>query len=280
MRRAGRSPEGPGPLLSIKRLSSGAVADVQQRSGFCAGHVGWTPDSRFLVCFGSVDAGRSNATGASGPGVVLMDAETGEVSWLAPGQEPEIAADGRAVYALRSDHGELGEPPTRLVERQIASGSERELLRANRLTGLRGSPDGRLLATVATESTGERALPVVPTDAGPPRRLVVGSGSSHVDLFWAPDGQSIFVGQDFDPDTWTIAEAKAKFSEVLDRAATEGPQTVTRNGRAAAVVVSAEEWARKTRRKGTLADFLAGSPLRGSSLRVARRKDGARKVDL
>jgi prevent-host-death family protein len=81
-------------------------------------------------------------------------------------------------------------------------------------------------------------------------------------------------------DTWTVAEAKAKLSEVIDRAAKEGPQTVTRHGRAAAVVVAAEEWERKTRRYGSLAEFLANSPLRRSKLRVERRQDRPRKVDL
>ena len=45
---------------------------------------------------------------------------------------------------------------------------------------------------------------------------------------------------------WTVAEAKAKFSEVIDRAMSEGPQTVTRKGRTAVVVVDASEWQRKT----------------------------------
>ena len=81
-------------------------------------------------------------------------------------------------------------------------------------------------------------------------------------------------------DTWTVAEAKAKFSEVIDRAREQGPQTVTRNGRTAVVVVAAEEWDRKTRRTGTLAEFLAGSPLRGSRVRVERRKDRPRKTGL
>jgi len=40
---------------------------------------------------------------------------------------------------------------------------------------------------------------------------------------------------------WTVAEAKAKFSEVLDRARSSGPQTITRNAQLAAVIVSAEE---------------------------------------
>ena len=55
---------------------------------------------------------------------------------------------------------------------------------------------------------------------------------------------------------WTVAEAKAKFSEVIDRAMSEGPQTVTRKGRTAVVVVGASEWQRKTMRVGNLAEFL------------------------
>jgi prevent-host-death family protein len=81
-------------------------------------------------------------------------------------------------------------------------------------------------------------------------------------------------------DTWTVAQAKAKFSEVIDRAATKGPQTVTRNGRTAAVVVAADEWERKAKRKGNLAEFLASSPLQRSRLRIERRRDRPRKVDL
>ena len=81
-------------------------------------------------------------------------------------------------------------------------------------------------------------------------------------------------------DTWTVAEAKAKFSEVIDRAETKGPQTVTRHGRTTVVVVAAEEWARKTKRTGSLAEFLAVSPLRRSNLRVHRKQDRPRKVDL
>jgi len=83
-----------------------------------------------------------------------------------------------------------------------------------------------------------------------------------------------------DTGTWTVAEAKAKFSEVIDRAQSRGPQTITRNGRTAVVVVSAEEWERKTKRTGNLAEFFAASPLRGSGLKVKRRKDRPRRIDL
>jgi prevent-host-death family protein len=79
---------------------------------------------------------------------------------------------------------------------------------------------------------------------------------------------------------WTVAEAKAQLSEVIERALTEGPQTITRHGRKAAVVVSLAEWERKTKRTGNLAEFFAQSPLRGSRLRITRSKEAPREVDL
>jgi prevent-host-death family protein len=80
--------------------------------------------------------------------------------------------------------------------------------------------------------------------------------------------------------TWTVAQAKARFSEVIERALSEGPQTITRKGRTAVVIVDAEEWNRKTKRVGTLADFFAASPLRGSGLNLQRPKGRLRRIAL
>ncbi|HZS60577.1 MAG TPA: type II toxin-antitoxin system Phd/YefM family antitoxin [Gemmatimonadaceae bacterium] len=82
------------------------------------------------------------------------------------------------------------------------------------------------------------------------------------------------------PSTWTVAQAKARFSELIERARSAGPQTITRNGRMAAVIVAPEEWDRKTKRTGNLAEFFAASPLRGSGLRVKRKTEKARKIKL
>jgi prevent-host-death family protein len=79
---------------------------------------------------------------------------------------------------------------------------------------------------------------------------------------------------------WSVAEAKARLSEVIDRALKEGPQAITRSGRPAVVVVSSVEWARKTGRKGTLAEFFAASPLRGARIDLERPLGGAREVEL
>ena len=79
---------------------------------------------------------------------------------------------------------------------------------------------------------------------------------------------------------WAVAEAKARFSEVIDRALAEGPQVITRKGRTAVVVVAAEEWQKKTKRHGSLADFFAASPLRGSGLKIERTKGKPRNIKL
>jgi len=46
------------------------------------------------------------------------------------------------------------------------------------------------------------------------------------------------------------------------------------------VVVAADEWERKTRRKGNLAEFFASSPLRRSGLKIDRLRGGVRKAGL
>ena len=83
-----------------------------------------------------------------------------------------------------------------------------------------------------------------------------------------------------DKTSWTVAEAKAKLSEVIDRSRTDGPQTITRHGQIAAVLVSFEEWERKTKRIGTLAEFFAASPLPDSELVVERSPEKPREIEL
>lgn len=79
--------------------------------------------------------------------------------------------------------------------------------------------------------------------------------------------------------SWTVADAKARLSEVVEKARRDGPQVITKNGRSTAVLVSIEEWEeRKTARSGSLAEFLLASPLRSAGLDLERSKDEARKT--
>lgn len=44
--------------------------------------------------------------------------------------------------------------------------------------------------------------------------------------------------------TWPVQDAKARFSEFLEKCLTEGPQMVTKRGAEAAVLIPAAEWRR------------------------------------
>lgn len=85
------------------------------------------------------------------------------------------------------------------------------------------------------------------------------------------------------PKEWQLQEAKARFSEVFRLARERGPQRVTKHGREAVVILPAEEYARLARsetRKGSLAEFFAASPLRGSGIDLDRPRDFGREIKL
>ena len=42
--------------------------------------------------------------------------------------------------------------------------------------------------------------------------------------------------------TWPVQDAKARFSELLETSLSEGPQLVTKHGKAAAVLVPIRQW--------------------------------------
>ena len=68
---------------------------------------------------------------------------------------------------------------------------------------------------------------------------------------------------------WRLEEAKARFSEVVRRARTEGPQHVTVRGEPAVVVISAEELRRllpPPQPIPSLVEFLQGLDLGGVDL--------------
>lgn len=63
---------------------------------------------------------------------------------------------------------------------------------------------------------------------------------------------------------WTLQDAKNKFSAVVDEALAGRPQEVTRRGKPAVVILSAEEYQRLVRaagaERGSFADHLLGFP--------------------
>ena len=80
---------------------------------------------------------------------------------------------------------------------------------------------------------------------------------------------------------WKLEDAKARFSEVVRRARSDGPQRVTVRGRDAVVVVAAEEFDRlraRTDRRQPIVEFLQSLGL--DSLDLDRERDLGRDSEL
>lgn len=80
--------------------------------------------------------------------------------------------------------------------------------------------------------------------------------------------------------TWQVQEAKSRFSELIEDAASKGPQTITRHGKKRAVVLSIEEY--ESLRKSKSEDFVAfllNGP-RFDDFEIERSTDTGREIDL
>jgi antitoxin Phd len=80
--------------------------------------------------------------------------------------------------------------------------------------------------------------------------------------------------------SWQLQDAKARLSEVVKLAQSEGPQTITVHGKPAAVLISREEYERLAARKLRFAEFIRRSPLAGVELELKRDRSLPRKVKL
>ncbi len=81
---------------------------------------------------------------------------------------------------------------------------------------------------------------------------------------------------------WMLQTAKNKFSELIKRARSEGPQLVTKRGDDAAVVLSVEDFLALSAAAGAdLVDFFRASPLREIPAELLTRdQDTGRDVEL
>jgi prevent-host-death family protein len=84
------------------------------------------------------------------------------------------------------------------------------------------------------------------------------------------------------PNHWPLQDAKAKFSELVRRVKSDGPQHVTLHGREQVVVISAEEFRRlKAGESGqALIDVLQSSPYRDLTIEPARNSMPVRDISL
>ena len=73
--------------------------------------------------------------------------------------------------------------------------------------------------------------------------------------------------------SWPVQDAKARFSEFLERCLAEGPQMVTKRGAEAAVLVPAAEWRRlQAAARPSLKELLLSDQARSEGLAATRGK--------
>ena len=75
---------------------------------------------------------------------------------------------------------------------------------------------------------------------------------------------------------WTVAEAKARLSEVLRRAEEEGPQHI--GTRKSFVVVPAHVWAEKESQRQPMGQWLVANMRRGANLETTRNRQSRREI--
>jgi antitoxin Phd len=72
-------------------------------------------------------------------------------------------------------------------------------------------------------------------------------------------------------DAWKLQDAKARFSEVVDRALHDGPQVVTRHGENAVVIVAYRDFVGADPPQD-FKDFLMSIPRVGLEIKPSRRR--------
>jgi len=79
---------------------------------------------------------------------------------------------------------------------------------------------------------------------------------------------------------WALQDAKNRFSEIVNKTLTEGPQTVSRRGVPVVVMLPLQEYERRNAGTGSLVSFFRNSPLRGSGIDLSRAADTGRETVL
>lgn len=78
---------------------------------------------------------------------------------------------------------------------------------------------------------------------------------------------------------WQLKEAKNKLSEIIRKAQEEGPQTITKHGMDAVVVLSMADYKSLMKPNTTLVQFMAKSPLAEFETKVNRDNSMGRETD-
>ena len=79
---------------------------------------------------------------------------------------------------------------------------------------------------------------------------------------------------------WAVQDAKSHFSEIVKKAAQEGPQFISVRGRLAVVMISQTTYQQLISPKKSLFELLRQSPIAGMSIKLIRDKSLPRDIEL
>jgi len=98
-----------------------------------------------------------------------------------------------------------------------------------------------------------------------------------------PEPRTELAPSDIGASKWQLQHAKARLSELIRLAVSQGPQIITLQGKDLVVVLPIDDYTRLTaiaQQPKRLSEFFAQSPLVGINLNVSRDKSVGRSIDL
>ena len=220
---SGSDLKGVSGLWRVDRTTAevSAIAPGHVLAGADIGFQGWSPDARKIYYY--------QMRTLSGHQVLVVfqrELASGverELYQAGPWFVASLSADGKKLY-YRQGKAYVSEPsalPAGLIERDLASGFEKELMRGN-FGGVALSPDGRYIATSAADlATKSKSIMLVPVAGGETRTLMrVALPQSVIDrwvlaknlnqlntlsVLWAPDSRSLVVEHtQAKPEQWWV----------------------------------------------------------------------------
>lgn len=175
------------PTVVIRSVATGETRELPAGIDI-ANILAWSADGTALF-----SAGRAR----NRQGIYRIDLETAQSTpvVLADGARllaPEVAADGRTLYFIRSDRdGDTGG----IIVRDLVTGAERFVHRQpDHLRNLALSPDGaRLAFETADPTSGVHRFMLVPVGGGEPRAFHESATAAYPGVVWTPDGSALLV---------------------------------------------------------------------------------------
>jgi Tol biopolymer transport system component len=174
-------------IIVIRDVETGQTRELRPALSFSPPVVRWSADGRSLLTQGIDGGGRR--------GAYRIDAQTGAVSVIATGadgdnRQPVESRDGTKLYYFhRSTDGQFA-----VIERNLAGGMERDVVRARNIRAPDLAPDGEHIIVTSENPDKSTSLLLVPTRGGQPTELVRVEAPRRASLqSWARDGRAVLV---------------------------------------------------------------------------------------